>query len=480
MNRTFDEDLMNRVTKLGLSGFVFIFAVLASSVLLAETSTGKIELPTYKKVKLENGLTLLLMERHQLPLVSFRWRMKSGGSIADPEDKEGLASVTAELLRKGTAARTADQIAESVDFVGGTLEIDAAKEFADGSAEFLKKDLSLAIDLLTDLLVHPTFPAAEVDKLVKQEIDGIKEAKAVPMRVMQNYYDGFLFGAHPYGRPAGGTETSLATISRPEVAQFYSAHYVPNELIFAVVGDFSTAEVEAALRKKFADWKSAETQNPILKDAPAAQGRHVLIVDKPDATQTFFRLGNVGVARTSPDWVPIEVVNTLFGGRFTSMINSALRIQSGLTYGAGSSFSARRTRGAFAIASYTPTESTERALEMTLDVLKSLHEKGITEEQLKSAKAYLKGQFGPTIETNDRLAAKISDLEFYGLEQREVNAYFDKVDAVTMADAKRIIATYFPMENIDFVLLGKASVIEPIAKKLAGDVKKKSITDVGF
>ncbi|MFI5174966.1 MAG: M16 family metallopeptidase [Terriglobia bacterium] len=442
--------------------------------------TGKIVLPKYKTVKMDNGMTLLLLERHQLPLVSFRWTLKSGGSIGDPEGCEGLALLTAQLVRKGTQSRTADQISEALDFVGANFHSRATQEYSWGSAEFLKKDLNLAVDLLSDMLLHPSFPPDEVDKMIKQEIDGIKEDKAVPEQVIQYYFDGLLFGPQGYGRPVGGTETTLAKITRDQIVSFYQAHFVPNEFILAVAGDFSTSELEAALKVKFGSLKSSVIAPLNVKEASSVQGRHVLVVDKPDSTQTFFRLGNVGIARTSPDWIPVHVVNTLFGGRFTSMINTALRIQSGLTYGANSFFNSRRARGSFVIASYTPNESTERALDMTLDVLKSFHEKGISQDQLQSAKNYIKGQFGPTIETNDQLANLMAELEFYGLGPQYINSYFDKVDALTLADAKRIIETYYPLNNLDFVLIGKGSVIEPVARKLAGDVKKKSITDPGF
>ena len=446
----------------------------------AADSTGKVELPGYKTVKWDNGMTLLLLERHQLPLVSFRWILKSGGSIGDPEGREGLALLTAQLLRKGTATRTADQISEALDFVGANFNSGAAQEYSWGSAEFLKKDLNLAVDLLSDMLLHPSFPPGEVDKMIKQEIDGIKEDKAVPQRVIQYYFDGFLFGPQRYGRPLGGTETSLSKITREEIVSSYEAHFVPNELALAVAGDFSASELEAGLREKFSFWKSKRVTVPVAKVASSVQGKHVLVVDKPDSTQTYFRLGNVGLARTSPDWIPVQVVNTLFGGRFTSLINTALRIQSGLTYEANSFFSSRRTPGSFVISSFAPNESTERALNMTLDVLKALHEKGISQDQLQSAKNYIKGQFGPTIETNDQLANLIAELEFYGLGPQYINTYFETIDAMTLADARRIIETYYPLNNMDFVLIGKASVIEPVAEKLASDVKRKSVTDPGF
>ena len=440
----------------------------------------KVRLPDYKTVKLDNGLTLFLMERRALPLVSFHWLMKSGGALCDPLEQQGLASLTAKLLRKGTQSRTADKISETLDFVGAEFDAGASLEYASGSAEFVSKDLDLAVDLVSDTLLHPSFPAEEVDKMIKQDIDGIKEAKALPQHVIGRYYEAFLCQPHLYGRPVSGTETSLSKIARQDIAGFHAAHYVPNELILAVAGDFSASELEARLRDKFAAWKPGRAPRPELKEPPHFQGRRALIVDKPDATQTFFEFGNIGLARTNQDWVAVQVVNTLFGGRFTSMINSELRIKSGLTYGASSRFTARQLPGSFVISSFTPNESTGRALDLALEVLQALHDKGLTAEQLQSAKTYIKGQFGPTLQTNDQLAQTLCELEFYGLGPQYINSFFDRIDAVSLADARNVIAAFFPLKDLAFVFLGRTAVIEPAARRLASDIQKKTITAPGF
>ncbi|MCX6925624.1 MAG: pitrilysin family protein [Verrucomicrobia bacterium] len=446
----------------------------------APVEGSRLRLPEYRTVKLENGITLLLLERHTLPLVSFEWIMKTGGSVGDPPDQEGLASLTADLLRKGTASRTANQISASLDFVGATWEASAAHDYASGSCEFVKKDLDLALDLFSDLLMYPSFPAEEVSKLVEQEADGIKEAKAVPGQVIGRYYDQFLFGAHPYGRPAGGTETSLRSLKREDVLKFYTSHYAPNELLFAAVGDFSAAELESKIKAKLGAWKPIPGSLPPLKEPAPVSGRRALIVEKPDATQTFFRFGNVGLAYANPDRVLVDVVNTLFGGRFTSMINRALRIDSGLTYGANSQFACKRVPGAFAVGTYTPNDKTERALNLALEVLQKVHQDGITPDQLKSAQAYIKGLYGLSLETNDQLAAMLCQLEAYGLGREYIDTYFDRIDAMTVADAKRIIDQYYPLKNLAFVFIGQPSVIEPVARKLADKVESKPITAPGF
>ena len=228
----------------------------------------------------------------------------------------------------------------------------------------------------------------------------------------------------------------------------------------AVVGDFDAAEMAKQLAAVFGAWPAKAAPPVAVADAPEVKGRRLLLVDKPDSTQTYFRIGNVGIARSNPDRVPIEIVNTLFGGRFTSMINTELRIKSGLTYGANSGFAEWKAKGPFFVNSYTGNATTEKALDMTLDVLKRLREKGISDDDLKSAKAYLKGQFPPDIETSDQLAGVLSELVFNGLDEREINTYYAKIDAVTMADVNRVIKQYFPLDNLVIVLVGKASEIE--------------------
>ncbi len=440
---------------------------------------GSLKLPAYKKVVLKNGMTLLLMEQHEVPMVSFSVMVRAG-SVSDPAGKQGVASITAALLRKGTTSRSADQFSAELDFVGGTFGAGASVDSTSASAEFMKKDVAKGLDLLADALMRPTFPADEVAKLVTQRVDGIKAAKDQAQGVLSQYFNAYLYGNHPYGRPTGGDERTVASITRDDVLKFYEVNYTPGATVIAVVGDFATAEMEKQLFEAFAPWPAKTAPAVTVPDAVTVQGRKLLLVDKPDSTQTYFRVGNVGISRANPDRVLVEIVNTLFGGRFTSMINTELRIKSGLTYGAGSYFAEWKARGPFAIDSYTRNASTGKALDMTLDVLKRLHEKGISEDDLKSAKTYLKGQFPPEIETSDQLAGILSDLVFNGLDEREINTYYAKIDAASMVDINRVIKQHFPLDNLVFVLIGKASDIEAIARKYAPVVDRKSISAVGF
>jgi len=459
--------------------FLCSLLVLTVVAVPAMAQPGGLKLPPYKRVVLKNGLTLLLMEQREVPLVSFSILVRAG-SVNDPPGKEGLASLTAALLRKGTATRTAERFAEQLDFIGGTMGAGASVDSTSVSAEFMKKDLARGLELVSDALLRPAFPADEVRKLVAQRVDGIRSAKDRAGSVLPQYFNAYLFGKHPYGRPTGGDEASVAAISRDDVVKFYEAAYTPGGTVLAVAGDFSAAEMEKQLTTLFGSWAARSAAPLAVTDAPAVKGRRLLLVDKPDSTQTYFRIGNIGIARSNPDRVLIELVNTLFGGRFTSMINTELRIKSGLTYGAGSGFVEWKAKGPFFINSYTQNASTEKALDLTLDVLKRLHQQGVSEDDLASAKAYLKGQFPPEIETSSQLAGAVAELVFNGLDQREIDTYYAKIDAATTADMARVIKQYFPLDDLTFVLIGKAAEIEPMVKKYAPTIDRKSIASAGF
>jgi zinc protease len=456
---------------------IVLLTIFIHAPLLAQSDG--LKLPPYKKLKLKNGMTILLLEQHEVPLVSFSFIVKAG-SVADPAGKEGLAAMTAGLLRKGVKARTADQISAELDFIGGQLVSSAGVDYTIGRAEFVKKDIDKGLDLLADVMLNPTFPEDEVTKLVKQSIDGVISAKDQADGVIGVYFNAYLYGKHPYGRPANGDEKSLASITRDDVLKFYQTYYTPSNVILAAAGDFNSAEMERRLTEKFGSWPSKTAPAVSLPEASPQPGKRLLLVDKPDSTQTYYQIGNLGIACNNPDRVYLNVLNTLFGGRFTSMLNDALRVSSGLTYGARSSFDQRKSRGSFVISTFTSNENTEKAVDLTLAILKQLHEKGITEADLKSAKNYIKGQFPPQIETNDQLAGLIAQLEFFELDERDINEYYAKIDAMTLADAQRVIKQYFPLENLVFVLIGKSGEIESIAKKYAPKIDTRSISQPGF
>jgi len=456
--------------------FLLILLVLIFPAALFAQS---IHIPPHEKVVFKNGLTVLLLEKHGVPIVNFAALVKTGAA-ADPAGEEGLASITAQLLRKGTQKRTAQQFAADSDFTGGSIEADASADFSSVSGEFLNKDLTRGLDLFSDALLHPIFPQSEVDKLLAQSLDGVRAAKDEARSVLGTYYNAYLFNGNGYGRTSDGDEISLTRIHRDAILKFYETYYAPGNIILAVAGDFQTADMKKKLEEVFGQWPSKPVtlaQIPIL---PPVKGKKLLLVDKPDATQTYFAIGNVATAAGDPDRVAIRLVNTVFGGRFTSLLNEALRVESGLTYGAISAFDPRKAPGPFGIYSYTKNESTAQAIDMALQVLQKLHKQGITAEELASAKSYIKGQFPPSIETSKQLAQIIAINEFYGLDDREINDLEARLDAVTPAIAQQVIQKHFPTDNLVFTLIGKRSDIAAGVQKYAEKQDARVISEPGF
>jgi predicted Zn-dependent peptidase len=328
--------------------------------------------------------------------------------------------------------------------------------------------------------LHPTFPQDETDKILAQSLDGVKSSKDEPQAVLGLYFEGYLYGTHPYGRPSDGDELSLKSIKRDAITKFYEANYAPGNTILGIAGEFDAAEMRKKLEAAFGAWPGRTVENKTIAAIPPAKGKRLLLIDKPDATQTYFAIGNVGTAVNDPDRVAIRVVNTIFGGRFTSELNEALRVESGYSYGARSFFDSRKAPGTFEIASFTKNETTTPAIDLALQILEKLHKNGVTEEQLKSAKSYIKGQFPPTMETSGQLVRRIVVNEFYGLGDDEVNQLEARIDAVTLAMAKQTIEKHFPLDNLVFVLIGKASAIGPAVKKYADKMDQRPISDPGF
>src|ERR1700675_1247312 len=303
-------------------------------VLCRVTPAQSLRMPPHEKFVLKNGLTVLLMEKRGVPLINVFALVKTGAA-ADPAGQEGLASLTAALLRKGTKPRAAQQFSADFDYIGGSFGADAGADFTNISAEFLTKDLARGLELFSDAVLHPTFPQNETDKILAQSLDSVKSAKDEPQAVLGLYYGGYLYGSHPYGRPSDGDELSLKRIQRDAIVKFYEANYAPGNTILGVAGEFDAAEIRKKLEETLGAWPARTVSNTSISVVPPAKGKRLLLIDKPDATQTYFAIGNIGTAVNDPDRVAIRVVNTIFGGRFTSDLNEALRVESAHPMGGG-------------------------------------------------------------------------------------------------------------------------------------------------
>ena len=449
-------------------------------VLACATLLGEVRLPPFTRQTLPNGVTVELMPRPGVPLVGFRI-LVNGGAEAEPANLSGLASITAQLLRKGTAQRTADQFSEELDFLGGTFQTPEATQSPASviTAEFLKKDFDRGLDLVSDAVLHASFPEPEVRKLLAQRIDTAKSAKDNPQAAIGLYFASFFFGpGHPYGRVPD--ESTLSRIQRQDIVDFHARNYCGKNLVVIVSGDFDPPAVTPKIQAAFGGVSAGEAFRPAKAPSIPAGGR-LLLIDKPDATQTYFYIGEPGIDRTNTDRVKLMLVNLIFGGRFTSLLNEELRVKSGLTYGATSIVQQPRMPGATIIASFTKTETTEKAIDLALEVLKRLRDQGITAEQLASAKAYFKGTLPPQrLETTDQIATVLGDMTIYHLGKDDIDDLFSRVDAVSLDDANATARRYYQSGSLTFVLLGNASKIRDAAKKYAPKMTEVAITKPGF
>jgi zinc protease len=459
---------------------ILLLTIAAASLAIAAETNQGVRLPQYREVKLPNGATLLLVEKRDVPLIAFTARVR-GGAAGDAAGREGTSAVAAELLQKGAGKRSAVEFAAALDSIGANLSVVPGRESIVVRGDFLAKDAPLVIELLSDMLRRPRFEAEEFVKVRDRAIESIAAAKDSDLRTLiPTYFSSYFHGDHPYGRPLRGSETTLASLTRDDVVTWSRSHLGGDRLVLAMVGDFNSKSMEAQLRRAFGDWGRAAAKAPETPKVSPLTGRRVLLVDKPDATQTYFLIGNAGISRRDPDRVAVELANTYFGGRFTSLLNDALRVKSGLTYGARSMLVQESEAGPVAISSYTKTEATAEAVDMALDVLSGFRGRGLDDEALASVKSYVLGQFPPGLETNSQLAGRLADIAFYGLGRNDVDAFAPTVNRLTADEIGKAIERVYPkQEDLTFVFIGQAAAIRDVVAKY-GEVEEIRITDPKF
>ena len=456
-----------------------MFVALVAAFAFSSAAAADIKLPAYQTITLDNGATLLLMPRKDVPLVAANVAVR-GGALADAAGKEGTADLLGEMLSQGAGTRDALAFAQAVDGAGGNLGFGSSREAIVANAQFLSKDSGLMLSLLADALLRPKMDAAEFDKLRKRAIDGIANAKdSDPRQLIGTYANGWLFRSHPYGRSTGGDETSLATITLADLQAFRAQQMGGDRLIIAIAGDFDAQAVTAQVREAFGGWAKASGALPQVEAKPRESGRRVLLVDKPGATQTYFALGNIGSRHGDPAEAAQDLVQTAFGGRFTSMLNTELRVKSGLTYGARSAIDRSRMPGAATISSFTKTESTKAAIDLAIATLDRLHKDGLDAATIASAKHYVAGQFAPDLETAPQLAGQLASMALYGDTRDAIDGYLGRIAAATPEQIATARAVFPDSKDLVIVAIGDAARIRDTMKGY-GPLTEMKLTDPRF
>lgn len=459
---------------------VFAAGALGAVLFLAATGAGA-TLPAPEKIVLPNGLSVYHVPNRDLPLVSFRLLIPGAGTAFESEELEGLAGLTAELVLKGTSALSAESIAEELDFMGAALRVSAAAEYAQVSAFGLSEHFPRLAALVAESLAAAVFPEEEFARERARRADALAAAKDNPMQAVRLYFQKAYFGSHPLGRLASGTQSSLSRMSAGDVRRFHAEHYRPEGAVAAIVGDIGRKELESLLGKTLGSWKNPETPRrvPDLPPLPEPREKKLLLVDKPDATQAYFILGAPGYGVGDGVFPQASIMNTLFGGRFTSRLNTELRIKRGLTYGASSSFDSWRAGGLATVSSYTRNEKIGEMLDITLEQLAAARSQGFGDEEVESGRNYILGQFPLSLESNTHKATAVARLAFYGLGFDFYDRYLEAVKTAAPRSVGEAAARLLPGEGFVLVVVGRADEVRPFLSKW-GAFQEKKITDRDF
>ena len=415
--------------------------------------------PPVVRRTLSNGLPVWIVEMHKVPVVEVSLVIKAGAS-ADRVDKSGTASLTADLLDEGAGNRGALELADAVDYLGATLSTDSSFDWSAVSLHVPVARLPEALAVMADVALRPTFPEKELQRIREERLTSLLQAEDDPEELAGLAFPRLLYGnAHRYGLPASGTAAALRSLTADDLRAFHRTFFVPGGAALIVAGDTNADAVLPQLESAFGAWSGA-LASATPRSAPASRkGRQVFLIDKPDAPQSQILIGGIGVARSTPDYFAISVLNTVLGGAFTSRLNTNLREEHGYAYGASSDFAMRLGPGPFIASAGVQSDKTVDALREFFKELERIHQP-IPQDELDRAKNYLALQLPRGFETTGSVAAALGSTFVYDLPADYFAAYNQHVRAVTAADAKRAADRYIQMDKLTVVIVGDRKAIE--------------------
>lgn len=424
----------------------------------------RLSLPPIEKTKLSNGLEVWMVEQRELPIIAMNLVLKTG-QVNEPGGKTGVAGMTTSLIDDGTKKRSAVEIANELQAIGANMGAGGSWDATTVSMQTLAKNLDKALDIYSDVIQNPTFPAAEFESLRTRQMIGLRQQKSNPNAISNTVYNKVLYGDHPYGRDS--TEATLRAITRDDVVNYYASTFKPNNGVLIVVGDFDRASVKSKLEAAFSDWKAGEVASTQLPPPPAAGSSGIYIVDRPNSAQSVVSVGQIGIDRANPDYFPVVVMNSILGGAITSRISMNLREDKGYTYGAGSGFQFRRGAGPFRAGGDMQTAVTKESVWELMKELKGIRgDIPITQKELDYNKQSLIRRFPSGFETVGAISNQLANLVVYGLPDSYFNDYIGKVNAVTIDDVNRAARQYLDPSKMAVVIVGDRKVIEPGLKEL--------------
>jgi len=417
-------------------------------------------LPTIQNFNLSNGLSVKLVEHHELPIVNLRLVIKSG-AYQEPEGKSGTADFTADMLDEGTTTKNAFEIADAKDFIGAQLRTGSGWDGSFVSVTTLKKHLEATVDIFADVSLNPTFPVDDMEKIRERRLATILQRKDQPRALATLAFGKIVFGdSHPYGTPTTGTEGSIKSLTQKDLKDFYSAHYTANNATLIVVGDVTISEILTLLESKFGKWSNGSVVESKWYPVNDISESKFYIVDKPEAAQSYIYFGHNSIARDDEDYIPARVLNQVLGAQFSSRLNRNLREDKGYTYGAGSSFSARASGGTFTARASVKTSVTDSSVIQFLWELRRIRETQVTEEELQRAKNGLVLSLPSSFETPSQIGRILGNLILNELPDDYYSNFSEKVGAVTREDVMNTAKKLIDTDHMAYVISGDVSKIK--------------------
>ncbi|MBI4499682.1 MAG: insulinase family protein [Gemmatimonadetes bacterium] len=440
--------------------------------------TPELKLPPIQRFTLSNGLAVVLLEKHQVPLVQVNV-MVQAGAVMDPPAKSGLAAMTAAMLDEGAGKRNALELADAIEFLGATLSAGAGQHTSLIALHTPLSKLDSAIGLLADVTLRPTFAAEELERQRKERLTTFTQWRDRPSSIASVIFSRTLYGtSHPYGAQAVGDPSSVAALTVADLRDFHQARFHPGNATLIVVGDVTTAGIRPKLEAAFGQWLGAATGKPSLPEPKQVATRQVFLVDKPGAAQSEIRIGRIGVPRLTEDYSPLIVMNTILGGSFTSRLNQNLRETHGYTYGAFSAFDFRPAAGPFIASAAVQTDVTDKALSEFMKEIKGITD-SVSAQEVTRAKNYLALQFPSEFQSVSSIATRLGDVVAYGLPDDYFNTYVRRVMQVTRAEVERVAKKYIDPQRIAIIVVGDRSKVEPGVRALKlGELRTLTVDDV--
>jgi zinc protease len=425
----------------------------------------KVSLPKAQEARLSNGLRVVLLESHRVPTFSMQMTVLSGG-LSDPADFRGLASLTGALLREGTATRKSKDIAEQIDTLGATLNSGSGlSSFTSAvSTSGLIENLDPALDVFADVIRNPTFPTEELEKYKQRQIAQLQFQRSLPQFLAAERFNRAIYGDHPASLSVPPVE-SLKRATSADLARFHTTYYRPNNAILFVTGDTNLKAIMPKLEKAFGGWQRGEVPQTKVPTAPEQGSTRIHLIDRPGSVQTVLVLGNLGIERTSEDYLSVLVMNQIFGGGPAARLFLNLREDKGYTYGAYSNFSGTKFRGVFLSNSEVRTDVTEGAMTEFMYELNRIRNEKVSSTELENAKRALVGTFALSLEQPQALLQNIVIQNLYGMPADYWDVYPQKVMAITADDVQRVAQKYFDMGHLQIVAVGDAAKTRQVLAK---------------